>query len=76
MVDLHPTNAKLLTRAQRIVMEATGCDQVAAERALQASGRDVKLAVLMVATGLPAEAARKKLANAGGFLRRAIADHG
>jgi N-acetylmuramic acid 6-phosphate etherase len=76
MVDLHPSNAKLLTRAARIVMEATGCDEPAAERALQASGRDVKLAVLMVATGLPADAARQALAAAGGFLRRAIADHG
>jgi N-acetylmuramic acid 6-phosphate etherase len=74
MVDLHPTNEKLLTRAARIVMAATGCDEPAAERALQASGRDVKLAVLMVATGLPAEAARTRLAAAGGFLRRAIAD--
>jgi N-acetylmuramic acid 6-phosphate etherase len=74
MVDLHPTNEKLLTRAARIVMAATGCDEPAAERALQASGRDVKLAVLMVATGLPAEAARTRLAAAGGLLRRAIGD--
>jgi N-acetylmuramic acid 6-phosphate etherase len=76
MVDLHPTNEKLLTRASRIVMEATGCDQPAAERALQASGQDVKLAVMMMATGLPAGAAREALAAAGGLLRRAIADHG
>jgi N-acetylmuramic acid 6-phosphate etherase len=74
MVDLHPTNEKLLTRAARIVMAATGCDEPAAERALQASGRDVKLAALMVVTGLPAPAARQALAAAGGFLRRAITD--
>jgi N-acetylmuramic acid 6-phosphate etherase len=74
MVDLNPTNAKLLARAARIVMEATGCDEAAAERALQASGRDVKLAALMVVTGLPVPAARQALAAAGGFLRRAITD--
>jgi len=73
MVDLHPTNEKLLARAARIVMEATGCDEPAAEQALKASDRDVKLAVMMVATGMPADAARQALAAAGRFLRRAIA---
>ena len=73
MVDLHISNAKLLARAVRIVMQATGCTPEAAEQALAATGNDVKLAILVTLTGKPVEAARQELAAAGGFLRRTLA---
>src|SRR5580658_7908379 len=52
MVNVRPTNAKLLDRAQRIVMEAAGCDRATAERALEAAGMDVKTAIVMQKAGL------------------------
>ena len=72
MVDLHVSNAKLLARAVRIVMEATDCSPEDAEQALEQTGNDVKLAILVKLTGRPAEAARAALITSGGFLRRAI----
>ena len=44
MVDLIASNDKLLARAVRIVMQATECSEDVAERALESTGNDVKLA--------------------------------
>ena len=73
MVDLRPTNMKLIARAARIVMLATGCTTEQAQEALQRTDNDVKLAILMTATGMPIEEAKLALRSAGGFLRKAIA---
>jgi N-acetylmuramic acid 6-phosphate etherase len=72
MVDMHASNEKLLARAVRIVMQATECSPQDAERVLEMTGNDVKLAILVQLTGLDVEAARGALQSAGGFLRRAI----
>jgi len=72
MVDLSATNAKLVARAIRIVMQATECSAEAAEAALARTGNDVKLAILVTLTGQSVESARSSLAGADGFLRRAI----
>ena len=72
MVDLHPSNEKLVARAVRIVIQGTGCTEQEAEQVLERSGNDVKLAILMAATGLPVDPAKSALAAAGGFLRKAI----
>ncbi|MEI9418923.1 N-acetylmuramic acid 6-phosphate etherase [Mesorhizobium sp. Cs1321R2N1] len=74
MVDLNPSNRKLVARAIRIVMQTTGCTARQARRALDRTGNDVKLAILVTITGLDVEAARAALAKAGGFLRKAISD--
>lgn len=76
MVDVRPTNQKLLARAVRIVMQATGCTAEAARAALDQSVNDVKLAILVTLTGVEPGAARGMLARSGGFLRRAIKDNG
>ncbi len=73
MVDLNPTNAKLIARAARIVMLATGCAAEQAQEALKRTDNDVKLAILMTVTGMPIEEAKLALRRAGGFLRKAIA---
>ena len=73
MVDLHPTNMKLIARAARIVMLATGCAVEQAQEALKRTDNDVKLAILMTVTGMPLEEAKLALRRAGGFLRKAIA---
>lgn len=72
MVDMHATNAKLVARAVRIVMQATDCDAPTAEAAMAAAGNNVKLAILTILTGMSVEAAKASLAKAGGFLRRAL----
>ncbi|WEO69535.1 N-acetylmuramic acid 6-phosphate etherase [Rhizobium rhizogenes] len=72
MVDVHASNKKLVARAIRIVMQATGCTQTDARRVLDQTGNDVKLAILMEITGMGIEEARAALQNAGGFLRKAI----
>lgn len=74
MVELQATNAKLTARAARIVMAATGCDAGTAQAILADTGGEVKLAILMLLTGLEEEPAREALAGAGGVLRRALAD--
>jgi N-acetylmuramic acid 6-phosphate etherase len=72
MVDLHASNAKLVARAARIVMDATGCPLDEASAALQKTGNDVKLAILITLTGMSPADGRQALENAGGFLRSAI----
>jgi N-acetylmuramic acid 6-phosphate etherase len=44
MVDVHPSNAKLRTRAVRIVRELTGADEPAATRALEKNGWIIRAA--------------------------------
>jgi N-acetylmuramic acid 6-phosphate etherase len=72
MVDVQPTNAKLLDRSRRMVATIAGCDAESAARALAVSDNGVKLAVLVARGDSPA-AGRAKLDAAGGILRRALA---
>lgn len=72
MVDVQPTNEKLVARARRIVCEATGCSPDEAERALaECSG--VKAAIVSLLAGCDASEAERRLGEAGGSVRRAIA---
>jgi N-acetylmuramic acid 6-phosphate etherase len=73
MVDLKPTNMKLVARAERIVTQATGCTAEQAQEALKRTGNDVKLAILITVTGMSLSRAKAALQSAGGFLRKAIA---
>ncbi|MBE3469392.1 N-acetylmuramic acid 6-phosphate etherase [Enterobacter cloacae complex sp. P15RS] len=72
MVDMQATNVKLVDRACRMVMEATGAAREEAERVLQQTDHDVKPAILMILTGLDAAAARARLDAHHGFLRAAL----
>ena len=72
MVDLVASNDKLKARAARIVMQATGCTARDAEAALERTGQDVKLAILVTKRGLPVDEARAALARNNGFLRLAV----
>lgn len=74
MVDLNPSNRKLVARAIRIVMQTTGCPAQQARQALTQTGNDVKLAILVTITGMGVEEARTALGKAGGFLRKVISD--
>lgn len=72
MVDMQATNVKLVDRACRMVVEATGIAREQAQALLKQTDFDVKPAILMALTGLNAAAAREKLAAHRGFLRAAL----
>lgn len=72
MVDMQATNVKLVDRACRMVMEATGAGREEAEAVLKQTDHDVKPAILMILSGLDAAAARAKLDAHNGFLRAAL----
>ncbi|MFA0440239.1 N-acetylmuramic acid 6-phosphate etherase [Vibrio sp. 10N.286.49.B1] len=75
MVDVKATNAKLVARATRIVMQATECTEREAKQALTITDHDVKLAILIILTGLDKEEAKQQLADKEGFLRKAVDSH-
>src|SRR5215469_6945966 len=72
MVNVRPTNAKLVDRAERIIADATGLSREAAAKLLNDSGSEVKVAILMAKLNLDAAAARTKLNAANGILSRAL----
>jgi N-acetylmuramic acid 6-phosphate etherase len=72
MVDVMQTNKKLISRAENIVVEATGCDiKMAAEMLNEAEG-SVKLAVTMVLFQCSREEAAEKLNRSHGHIRIAL----
>jgi len=73
MVDVQPTNAKLVDRARRIVAQATGQDLETAGRTLDAAGGSVKTAIVMLLAGCERSAADDLLVRADGQVRRATA---
>ncbi|MEA3336737.1 MAG: N-acetylmuramic acid 6-phosphate etherase [Chloroflexota bacterium] len=73
MVDMRQQNLKLRDRAVRIVAEACGIDEARAEDALDASQRDVKVAIVSQLIDDSPEEARALLAQAGGLVREALA---
>lgn len=72
MVDLRPTNEKLVDRARRILREVTGLDEASAAARLEEAGRDLKAAIIMSLAGCDAATAREKLAERGGRVAEAI----
>lgn len=72
MVDVRPTNAKLRRRAVRILQEAAGVDAATALHTLKTTGYEVKPALVMLLTGCDLDEAWRRLAAAGGFVRRAV----
>ncbi|MCG9650181.1 N-acetylmuramic acid 6-phosphate etherase [Vibrio brasiliensis] len=75
MVDVKATNKKLVARAARIVMQATDCDKSEATATLEQTDYDVKLAILMILTGMDVDEAKSKLDKQDGFLRKAVQHH-
>lgn len=73
MVDVQVTNQKLKARAIRIVMQATDCDQTAAEQTLYITNGNAKLAIMMLLSGLDKDQAEAVLAQKKGRLQDALA---
>lgn len=72
MVDVQPTNEKLVERAKRIIQEATGCTENEANHYLEASGQDVKLAICMYLTKKDKATCAKLLADHHGNVAQVI----
>ena len=68
MVDLQVTCQKLQDRGERILMDTLGVAREEAVALLDAAGGHVKTAIVMARLGLDAEAARRRLEEAGGSL--------
>jgi N-acetylmuramic acid 6-phosphate etherase len=74
MVDLSMTNEKLRGRGLRILEEATGASAPEAKHALAQSG-NLRVALLMLETGMAAAEARHWLKRSAGNVRRALEEH-
>ncbi len=72
MIDVALTNRKLRRRGLRMLEQATGAVASAAARALRQAGHDLRVALVMLKTGSNAAESRRRLARAGGKLRRAL----
>lgn len=72
MVDVQPTNEKLIARTRRIVMLATGVSEEEAEAALSQCSHHPKTAIVMIKRGVDAQEAAMLLLDADGFVRKAI----
>lgn len=69
MVDVVQSNEKLVSRARKIVMEATGCDMNTAVSTLEKAGGSCKLAIVMILTDSSEEEAAQLLEKAQGHVR-------
>ena len=74
MVDVAATNAKLVERQIRIVMQATECERAVAEEALSQCQRHCKTAILMILANIDAPQATKMLNENRGFIRKALGE--
>lgn len=72
MVDLRPTNEKLVARATRIIDAVSGVGESRARELLEASDMDVKVAICMAVSGGDAPTCRAELERRGGNVSAAI----
>ncbi|MES9682503.1 N-acetylmuramic acid 6-phosphate etherase [Bacillus sp. AFS001701] len=72
MVDLQLTNSKLIDRAKRIIVEATGCDYETASNYLLKANNQTKVAIVMILTGMNYDEAMISLNKASGFISKVV----
>ena len=72
MVDVKPSNEKLIRRCVTIVCAATECDEAAAVAALEVCDYRPKTAIVMILCDVDAETARTMLKNANGRIAGAL----
>lgn len=74
MIDVRPTNEKLVARAVRLICQVAGTDEKTAKKLLAASGKSVKTAVVMHKKHADKIQAEKLLKKQNGFLAKVIDD--
>ncbi|GEP75370.1 N-acetylmuramic acid 6-phosphate etherase [Weissella thailandensis] len=72
MVDVQPTNEKLVERAKHIIMEATDCSFEVAEQTFIVANQNVKVAIVMILTGVDRNESEEKLRQANGFINKSV----
>lgn len=72
MVDVKPTNEKLVRRAVNIVATAANVTEDEAATALEQCGFSAKTAIVMLVKGLTADEAAKRLVENGGMVAGAL----
>ena len=72
MINVQPSNAKLLDRARRIIAAIADCSEEEAAELLEASGGRVRTAAVMGKLGVGREEAERRLELAKGRLRQAL----
>lgn len=76
MINVSMTNQKLRERGMHMLQEILGVKPADAAKLVEKSGGQLKIAVIMGATGCDRKEAEKKLVEAGGNLRKVIAHMG
>jgi len=74
MVDVQPTNQKLVARAVRLICRVAHTDEKTARRLLAASGKNVKTAIVMHRKKCTRAQAQAQLKKACGFLAGVLDD--
>lgn len=72
MVDLRPTNSKLVKRSIRLIAEISGCSEAEAEQTFTQCHGNTKAGILMEMAGLSYDAAQTLLEKAEGNLHKAL----
>ena len=72
MVDLKPTNNKLVERSKRIIMEATSCTYEEACDVFERSGNKTKVAIVMQLLDCDQEHASFLLKQNDGFIKNVL----
>lgn len=72
MVDVKPTNEKLVQRSVNIITEVTEVDEKTALNTLKNSDYSVKDSIIMILNKMTKDEAKQSLEKAGGFVRQAI----
>lgn len=72
MVDVQPSNEKLVDRAQRIIRAVSGVSENEACEVLEKAGRNVKVAICMAVAGCEASEAQARLEVLGGNVAAVI----
>lgn len=72
MVDVKPTNVKLVDRAQRIIQEATGVDRPTAAQYFTKAKQQPKVAIVMINGNCDYQTAEKVLQETQGFIAKAL----
>lgn len=72
MVDVQSTNAKLVERSKRIIVEATGASYEVATEYYEKANRNVKVAIVMILLQCEYGEALEKLKCAKGFVKKAL----
>ncbi|MCR8940061.1 N-acetylmuramic acid 6-phosphate etherase [Brevibacillus laterosporus] len=72
MVDVQPTNLKLVERSKRIIMQATEVSYEQAAQFYEKANKNVKAAIVMILAGCEYEEALERLQKYEGFVQHAL----